>query len=140
MVFKKYIKRGGKVYGPYLYENKRVDGKVVTTYVGLGKEERKSFGKGRGVYLVLVILAFLFLGIVFYQGYQEVLVGRAVGSEGDGGGALGSTGFVGTGAGLAVPVGSIRLFGELGIISGLDTDKGFESTLPAVAVGLLVAR
>jgi len=37
MVFKKYIKRGGKVYGPYLYENKRVDGKVVTTY-----EKKKS--------------------------------------------------------------------------------------------------
>jgi len=29
MVFKKYIKRGGKVYGPYLYENKRIGGKKV---------------------------------------------------------------------------------------------------------------
>ncbi|MEK6928537.1 MAG: hypothetical protein AABW65_01105, partial [Nanoarchaeota archaeon] len=33
MVFKRYIKRGGKLYGPYYYENHRVNGKVVSTYV-----------------------------------------------------------------------------------------------------------
>ena len=34
VVHKKYTYKDGKRYGPYLYENKRVDGKVVTTYLG----------------------------------------------------------------------------------------------------------
>ena len=34
MAYKKYIKRNGKLYGPYLYESKRVDGKVVSEYHG----------------------------------------------------------------------------------------------------------
>ena len=33
MVYKKYIKRGGKLYGPYYYESERVDGRVITKYV-----------------------------------------------------------------------------------------------------------
>lgn len=34
MAYKKYIRRNGKLYGPYLYESKRVDGKVVSEYHG----------------------------------------------------------------------------------------------------------
>jgi hypothetical protein len=60
--------------------------------------------------------------------------------EGDGGGARGTTGLVWSGGGVAVPVRSMRLFGEIGIMGGLDRDKGYESPLPTVAVGLLFAR
>ena len=34
MVHKKYTYKGGKRFGPYYYETKRVDGHVVTTYLG----------------------------------------------------------------------------------------------------------
>ena len=37
MAYKKYIKRGGKLYGTYLYESKRVNGKVVSEYHGSKK-------------------------------------------------------------------------------------------------------
>ena len=37
MVHKKYIKRDGKTFGPYLYENYREDGVVKTRYLGKGK-------------------------------------------------------------------------------------------------------
>jgi len=37
MAYKKYIKRNGKLYGPYEYESKRIDGKVVTEYHGAKK-------------------------------------------------------------------------------------------------------
>ena len=40
MAYKKYIQRNGKLYGPYLYESKRVDGKVVSEYHG--SEEPKK--------------------------------------------------------------------------------------------------
>lgn len=34
MVFKRYIKRGSKKFGPYYYESKRVNGKIKSIYVG----------------------------------------------------------------------------------------------------------
>jgi len=34
MVYKKYIKRDGKVYGPYHYHSKKIDGKVTSHYIG----------------------------------------------------------------------------------------------------------
>ena len=36
MVYHRYIKRGGKIYGPYTYHSKKINGKVVSTYVGNG--------------------------------------------------------------------------------------------------------
>lgn len=61
-------------------------------------------------------------------------------SEGEGGGARGTTGLLWSGGGLAVPMRSMRLFAEIGIMGGLDRDKGYESPLPTVAVGILLAR
>ena len=34
MVHKKYIKRDGKVFGPYYYENYRENGVIKTRYIG----------------------------------------------------------------------------------------------------------
>ena len=42
MVHQKYIKRGGKVYGPYYYSNSRKDGQIVTKYIGKGSSELKA--------------------------------------------------------------------------------------------------
>ena len=61
MVFKKYIRRGGKLYGPYLYENKRVNGKVVTNYVG-----RSGDISPKLKYSLFLSLTFLFLATVFF--------------------------------------------------------------------------
>jgi hypothetical protein len=59
-------------------------------------------------------------------------------AECEGGGGCGATGLVWGGGGLAVPVGSVRLFGEIGIMGGMDRDKGYEPAAPAV--GILFAR
>ena len=37
MAYKKYIKRNGKLYGPYLYHSRRVNGKVISEYQGTGR-------------------------------------------------------------------------------------------------------
>ena len=42
MVHKKYTYKDGKKYGPYLYETKRVDGRVVTTYLGRRDDKEKK--------------------------------------------------------------------------------------------------
>lgn len=72
MVYKKYIKRGGKRYGPYLYENERINGKVVTRYVGKGEDSGKS-----KLFLILISLTFLIVAsILLYQGHPELFVGK----------------------------------------------------------------
>ncbi|MBI2044819.1 DNRLRE domain-containing protein, partial [Candidatus Pacearchaeota archaeon] len=44
MVYKKFIKKDGKLYGPYLYHSVKKDGKVTTNY--LGKHSEKKIVKG----------------------------------------------------------------------------------------------
>jgi len=118
MVFKKYIKRGGKTYGPYLYENTRVNGKIITTYLGPAEEEKKR--KNYWFYLIPVIALVLVLVFVFYQGNQGVLVGKATDEDDEGFGSVeadsgieskGSTipGGSSFGGGIVNPGGSITL-------------------------------
>ena len=45
MVHKKYIKRGNKVFGPYLYDNYRENGVVKTKYLGKSLERKGDKGK-----------------------------------------------------------------------------------------------
>jgi len=44
MVHKKYIKRDGKTFGPYLYQNYRENGVTKTRYLGLAKEKTLRIG------------------------------------------------------------------------------------------------
>jgi hypothetical protein len=70
MAYKKYIQRNGKLYGPYIYQSKRVDGKVVSEYYGsegIKKDEgvKKSVGIGvvtgnRNYKKIL----FIFIGVI----------------------------------------------------------------------------
>ncbi|MBI2632276.1 right-handed parallel beta-helix repeat-containing protein [Candidatus Pacearchaeota archaeon] len=67
MVYRKIIKRGNKTYGPYLYKNKRVGNKVITTYVGRAEEIE---GK-RKYFLLLYILGIIFILLAgFYLLYN----------------------------------------------------------------------
>src|SRR3989344_4362625 len=61
MSFKKYTYRNGKRYGPYLYENKRMGDKIVSTYLGHvpTKNYKKYFAFG------FLIVLFLVLGVYF---------------------------------------------------------------------------
>jgi len=65
-VYKKYIKVNGKSYGPYLYHNKRVGGKVITTYAGKTKsvfKKRKISFLSYAIISVLILLAIIGLTI-----------------------------------------------------------------------------
>jgi len=66
MVYKKYIKRNGKVFGPYYYESYRENGKVKTRFVS-GPETKKSKKSPRflffaiSLFLIIAVLLFIFL-------------------------------------------------------------------------------
>ena len=67
MVYKKFIKRGGKVFGPYYYESYRdSDGSVKTRYLENYPTEKKSY-----LGFVLFILAFsaLLIGLGFFSNF-----------------------------------------------------------------------
>ena len=61
MVYKKYITRNGKIYGPYNYESKRINGKVVSEYHGKKQTTLKYFF----IFLFSAVFA-LFLGFFVY--------------------------------------------------------------------------
>lgn len=72
MAYEKYIKKDGKIYGPYLYQSKRVDGKVVSEYHGQKKINYKK---------AILILPFIFLvvlGAYLISNSQKKLTGNAV--------------------------------------------------------------
>jgi len=64
MAYEKYIKKNGKLYGPYIYHSKRVDGKVITEYYGQKKFEYRKF------FLVLVFVAIIIFG-AYLIGHKE---------------------------------------------------------------------
>ena len=64
MAYKRYIKRGDKFYGPYVYHSRKVNGKVISEYHGHAKKvERKKRQKTiiNSVKFVLIIFCSLFL-------------------------------------------------------------------------------
>ena len=75
MVHKKYIKRNGKSFGPYYYENYRdKDGKTRTIYHGLEHPDKKQ--KSLRVNLkksFFILAAFLIFFFLFCPFLQELL-------------------------------------------------------------------
>ncbi len=72
MPYKKYIRKGGKVYGPYIYHSRRVGGKVVSEYYGPHKRNYKNF---LWISLGIVIIGLFVLMLSFSN---KGLSGRAV--------------------------------------------------------------
>ncbi len=64
MTYKKYIKRGGKVYGPYIYHSKRVNGKVVSEYHGIDSK-KIDYKKFLWISLSVLVLVILIFGIYY---------------------------------------------------------------------------
>ena len=68
MAYKKYIKKNGKIYGPYIYHSKRVDGRVVSEYHGsrenvLGKLNKVN--KRNLIFVFATVALVLFFTLFF---------------------------------------------------------------------------
>ncbi len=73
MVYKKYIKRNGKLYGPYVYHSKRVDGKVVSEYHGYKKE-----GISKKFLLPILIVGILSILVLGFFLTKSPFTGKAI--------------------------------------------------------------
>ena len=70
LVYKKFINKGNKKYGPYLYENKRAGDKVVTGYLGKyqsGFKPKKEIFDSKFFVYILLGVALLFLFLISYH-------------------------------------------------------------------------
>lgn len=76
MAYKKYIKRGGKVYGPYIYHSRREAGKVVSEYHGAHKKTYKPNYKRISVAIagIIAIIAIVYMGF----NIDKVFTGRSI--------------------------------------------------------------
>jgi hypothetical protein len=66
MVHKKYIKKNGKKYGPYLYENYRENGITKTRYLGKYLKEKK---KKRWFRLKILSIVILFISVLYLSSF-----------------------------------------------------------------------
>ena len=72
MAYKKYIKKGEKIYGPYIYHSRRIDGKVISEYRG---PEKLSYKKiFLAVFGVIFLIALIFI-LIFSE---REITGKAV--------------------------------------------------------------
>ncbi|MGD9276907.1 MAG: hypothetical protein PVJ67_07080, partial [Candidatus Pacearchaeota archaeon] len=73
MVYKKYIKKNGKVYGPYIYHSRRVEGKVVSNYHGKGKSSF-NFLNYKNYFFIFLGIVLIIFGFLFFN---NLLTGKA---------------------------------------------------------------
>jgi len=83
MVYKRYIKRGGKLHGPYYYESYRdKNGKVATRYL----KEHKSNTKIKNIFFYVFIFIFLLIFLLYIGNarfdYLNKVSGRVVSESG----------------------------------------------------------
>ncbi len=72
MVFKRYIKKNGKLFGPYYYESYRDGGKVKHRFLGTKNPNKKI------VTLQVLIISAFFLTIFFLFSFNGMLTGFAI--------------------------------------------------------------
>jgi hypothetical protein len=77
MSYKRYIKKGNKVYGPYTYKSERVNGKVQSSYIGQEKPGSEDFKFLR--FMLVLIFGLLFFLLVFLS-VNSPLTGRTISS------------------------------------------------------------
>ncbi len=62
MAYKKYIKRNGKLYGPYIYHSRRVNGKVISEYHGTVR--KIDYKKFIFIFFGVLLISVLIYGVV----------------------------------------------------------------------------
>jgi hypothetical protein len=78
MVYKKYVKYKGKIFGPYYYESYRDNGKVKSSFLAGPTEIDSIFTKIKNNKRIIIslatTLAFTFLCIIIYAGILFILL------------------------------------------------------------------
>jgi hypothetical protein len=79
MVYKKYIKRNGKTFGPYYYESYRENGKVKTRFIsGPKNKDKRNWSK----VIMISLVALLILGSIgYYFWNNKGITGNTIGEN-----------------------------------------------------------
>ena len=74
MVYKKYIEKNGKLYGPYIYHSKRVGGKVISEYRG----SKKDFQWHKFAFVIIGIFVLTFMVYTFFNIKSSGISGNVI--------------------------------------------------------------
>ncbi|HLC78661.1 MAG TPA: hypothetical protein VJH92_06055, partial [Candidatus Nanoarchaeia archaeon] len=67
--YKRYIYKNGVKHGPYYYSNKKVNGKVISTYLGTSPPTSKEFAKPskfNSRLLLIILLSTISITLIVY--------------------------------------------------------------------------
>ncbi|MDO8517471.1 MAG: hypothetical protein Q7S33_05095, partial [Nanoarchaeota archaeon] len=78
MVYKKYIKRDGKIFGPYLYKSKKENGKVITEYLGKENQSGQKKKTKFNAFYSFIVIIFLILILSFTFFINSPLTGKTI--------------------------------------------------------------
>src|SRR3989344_4039106 len=78
MVYKKFIKKNGKIYGPYTYHSRRENGKVVSEYHGKSSSLGISNSKVTHFDSVFALVVGIFAAFLLMSGLSFGLTGNVV--------------------------------------------------------------
>jgi hypothetical protein len=79
MVYKRYIKKGGKIYGPYYQSSKKENGKVITEYVGKNGLDKSSVKiNSPRFFHVLLLFSFALIGMFLVINIKFDLTGNVI--------------------------------------------------------------
>jgi len=73
MAYKKYIKKNGRIYGPYLYHSRRVDDKVISEYYG--HQNKRDYKK---IILSISFILLVFIAIYGFIYLRPYFSGKAI--------------------------------------------------------------
>ncbi|MCX6747150.1 MAG: hypothetical protein NTU63_03400, partial [Candidatus Pacearchaeota archaeon] len=76
MAYKRYIKRDGKIYGPYIYHSRKVNGSVISEYLGKYHDDIADKNKSKNKFLMLSIAGFILLVflLILFSKYNLVQI------------------------------------------------------------------
>ena len=72
MSYKKYIHKNGKLYGPYVYHSRRVNGKVVSDYHGVHKKKYSNLP----IFFIFAVLILIITGLILNFNINKSISGQ----------------------------------------------------------------
>ncbi|MHA1988660.1 MAG: LamG-like jellyroll fold domain-containing protein, partial [Promethearchaeota archaeon] len=85
MAYKRYIKRGDKVYGPYVYHSRKVNGKVISEYHGTSKKVEKRKKQRNAInslkFVGIIVFSLFLIYLAFISTSEELRIENFLGER-----------------------------------------------------------
>lgn len=81
MAYKKFIKKNGKIYGPYIYHSKRINGKVISEYHGTSNSKIKLNRRTILFPAIIIVILSVLFAFIFTPNLTGNVIGKIFQNE-----------------------------------------------------------